>query len=58
MNNAADALQCASCAAPLNVKDKVSDSGWREAPRLRDMQEFKFGNSTLQVDGTVEFIRW
>jgi uncharacterized protein (AIM24 family) len=51
MNNAADAVQCASCAAPLDVKDKVSDSGWREAPRLRDMEEFKFGNSTLQVEG-------
>ncbi|MBS0458120.1 MAG: AIM24 family protein [Proteobacteria bacterium] len=51
MNNAANALQCVSCGAPLDVKDKVSDSGWREAPRLRDMEEFKFGNSTLQVEG-------
>jgi uncharacterized protein (AIM24 family) len=51
MNNAPDALQCVSCAAPLDAKDKVSDSGWREAPRLKDMEEFKFSNSTLQVEG-------
>ena len=33
---------CMTCGAPLDVRDKVSDSGWREAPRLRDMTEFQF----------------
>ena len=31
----------------------VSDSGWREAPRLRDMTEFRFANSTVQVEGEL-----
>jgi len=31
----------------------VSDSGWREAPRLRDMTEFRFSNSTCQVEGEL-----
>jgi len=31
----------------------VSDSGWSEAPRLRDMTEFGFSNSTCQVEGEL-----
>jgi len=31
----------------------VSDSGWSEAPRLRDMTEFRFSNSTCQVEGEL-----
>src|SRR6202042_3991498 len=31
----------------------VSDSGWREAPRLRDMVEFQFSGSTCQVEGEL-----
>jgi uncharacterized protein (AIM24 family) len=31
----------------------VSDSGWREAPRLRDMTEFRFSSSTCQVEGEL-----
>ena len=44
---------CQTCGAPLNERDKVSDSGWREAPRLRDMTEFKFSGSTCQVEGEL-----
>jgi uncharacterized protein (AIM24 family) len=44
---------CVTCGAPLDVRDKVSDSGWREAPRLRDMTEFRFNNSTCQVEGEL-----
>src|SRR5579871_5057059 len=44
---------CMTCGAPLDVKDKVSDSGWREAPRLRDMTEFRFSGSTCQVEGEL-----
>jgi uncharacterized protein (AIM24 family) len=51
MNNPPSATQCTSCGAPLEVKDVVSDSGWREAPRLKNLEEFKFSNSTLQVEG-------
>ncbi len=42
-----------TCGAPLDVRDKVSDSGWREAPRLKDMTEFKFSASTCQVEGEL-----
>ena len=51
--NAADATSCATCGAPLDVRDKVSESGWREAPKLRDMTEFRFANSMCQVEGDL-----
>ena len=41
---------CDRCVAPLDIRDKVSDSGWRQAPRLRDLTEVHFGASTIQVD--------
>jgi uncharacterized protein (AIM24 family) len=44
---------CRSCGAPLDIKNLVSDSGWREAPRLRDMTEIHFGGSTCQVEGEI-----
>ncbi|MGI9005319.1 MAG: AIM24 family protein [Streptosporangiaceae bacterium] len=44
---------CSTCGAPLNKKNLVSDSGWSEAPRLRDMTEFQFSSSTCQVEGEV-----
>ena len=44
---------CQTCGAPLDERDKVSDSGWREAPRLRDMTEFRFSASTCQVEGEL-----
>ncbi len=47
------ALNCHACGAPLDVHSLVSDSGWREAPRLRDMTEIRFGNSTCQVEGEI-----
>jgi uncharacterized protein (AIM24 family) len=42
-----------TCGAPLDVKNRVSDSGWAEAPRLRDMTEFRFSNSTCQIEGEI-----
>src|SRR5580698_4649480 len=48
-----DAKNCVSCGAQLNIKNLVSDSGWREAPRLKDMSEVKFGNSVCQVEGEI-----
>jgi uncharacterized protein (AIM24 family) len=37
----------------LDVKNLVSESGWREAPRIRDMTEIHFGLSTCQVEGEI-----
>jgi uncharacterized protein (AIM24 family) len=48
-----DATTCLACGAPLDVKNLVSDSGWRAAPRLRDMTELRFGSSTCQVEGEI-----
>jgi uncharacterized protein (AIM24 family) len=44
---------CETCGAQLDARDVVSDSGWREAPRLRDMTEFRFSSSTCQVEGEL-----
>lgn len=44
---------CGTCGAPLDKRNLVSDSGWSEAPRLRDMTEFQFSNSTCQVEGEI-----
>jgi uncharacterized protein (AIM24 family) len=51
--NDATLTTCDVCGAPLDAKDLVSESGWKEAPRLRDMTEFKFSISTCQVEGHV-----
>jgi uncharacterized protein (AIM24 family) len=48
-----DARSCVSCGAQLDVKNLVSDSGWREAPRLKDMSEVTFGTSVCQVEGDI-----
>jgi uncharacterized protein (AIM24 family) len=44
---------CERCGAPLDARDAVTDSGWRSAPRLRDLTEITFGASRIQIDGTV-----
>jgi uncharacterized protein (AIM24 family) len=51
--NQVGGTSCAVCGAPLDVRNLVSDSGWREAPRLRDMTEIRFGSSTCQVEGEI-----
>jgi uncharacterized protein (AIM24 family) len=47
------ARSCDRCGAPLDVRDTVTDSGWRQAPRLRDLTELHWSGSTLQVDTGV-----
>lgn len=44
---------CRSCGAPLDIRNLVSESGWREAPRIKDMTEIHFSNSTCQVEGEI-----
>ena len=51
--NLPDALSCRACGAPLDIRNLVSESGWREAPRIRDMTEIHFGSSTCQVEGEI-----
>ena len=51
--NEPERTSCSTCGAPLDKRNLVSDSGWSEAPRLRDMTEFRFSNSTCQVEGEI-----
>jgi uncharacterized protein (AIM24 family) len=51
--NEPERTSCNTCGAPLDKRNLVSDSGWSEAPRLRDMTEFRFSNSTCQVEGEI-----
>ena len=52
MNDKA-ALACHACGAPLDIRNLVSESGWREAPRIKDMTEIQFSSSTCQVEGEI-----
>jgi uncharacterized protein (AIM24 family) len=47
------ARTCERCGAPLDVRNLVTDSGWRQAPRIRDLTEISMGDSVFQIDGTV-----
>lgn len=47
------ARTCDRCGAPLDVRDAVTDSGWREAPRLRDLTQFHWSASSCQLDAGV-----
>jgi len=51
--NEKTALACRQCGAPLDVRNLISESGWREAPRIRDMTEIHFSSSTCQVEGEI-----
>src|SRR5579859_6354281 len=51
--NAKTALSCGACGAPLDIRNLVSESGWREAPKIRDMTEIHFSSSTCQVEGEI-----
>jgi uncharacterized protein (AIM24 family) len=51
--NAVGQTSCSRCGAPLSVEDKVTEAGWREAPRVRDSTSFGFGNSTCEVEGEI-----
>ncbi|HET6386104.1 MAG TPA: AIM24 family protein [Armatimonadota bacterium] len=51
--NTTDAVSCQSCGGSLGVAALVTDSGWREAPRLRDRTEIRFQGSVCQVEGEV-----
>jgi uncharacterized protein (AIM24 family) len=51
--NEKSVLACSACGAPLDIRNVVSESGWREAPRIRDMTEIHFNTSTCQVEGEI-----
>jgi uncharacterized protein (AIM24 family) len=47
------ARTCERCGAPLDVRNLVTDAGWRQAPKIRDLTEVQVGASRYQLDGTV-----
>jgi uncharacterized protein (AIM24 family) len=42
---------CPHCGAPVDVRERVSKSGWAEQPPIRDMARIKFNRSTCQISG-------
>ena len=52
-HNLTEARSCDRCGAPLDQRDRVSDAGWRQAPRIRDLTEIHFGSSAVQIDGDM-----
>lgn len=43
---------CPFCGAPIDVRRRVSDSGWIEQPPIKDMARIRFSRSTCQISGT------
>jgi uncharacterized protein (AIM24 family) len=42
---------CPHCGAPVDIRERVSDSGWAEQPPIRDMARIHFSRSTCQIIG-------
>ena len=42
---------CPHCGAPVDVRERVTDSGWAEQPPIRDMARIHFSRSTCQIVG-------
>jgi uncharacterized protein (AIM24 family) len=42
---------CPHCGAPVDVRERVSDSGWVELPPIRDMARLHFNRSVCQISG-------
>jgi uncharacterized protein (AIM24 family) len=43
---------CPHCGAPVDVRERVSRSGWAEQPPIRDMARIQFSRSTCQISGS------
>ena len=43
---------CTACGAPVDVRLKVTKSGWAEQPPIKDMAKIRFNRSTCQIAGT------
>jgi uncharacterized protein (AIM24 family) len=44
-------LSCPRCGAPVDVRLRVSRSGWVKQPPIRDMARIRFNRSTCQISG-------
>ena len=51
--SAGDAASCPGCGAPVDIRQKVTKSGWIELPPARDLARIQCGRSSLQIEGTL-----
>jgi len=51
MGSDGSGTSCPFCGAPVNIKDRVTDSGWEEQPPIKDMAKIQMGQSSCQVSG-------
>ncbi len=52
INNDEGSPTCPACGAPVDVRLRVSKSGWSEQPPVRDMARLHFNRSTCQISGS------
>jgi uncharacterized protein (AIM24 family) len=52
MDSDGTANSCSSCGAPVDIRLKVSNSGWAKQPPIKDMARIRFNRSTCQISGT------
>lgn len=43
---------CPACGAPVDVRQRTTESGWIELPAIADMAKIQFGRSSCQMSGT------
>ncbi len=46
------AVACVRCGAPVDIRLRVSHSGWLEQPPIKDMARLHFNRSTCQISGS------
>ncbi len=51
MRSEGSGTTCPRCGAPVDIRERVSDSGWAELPAIRDMARLHFNRSTCQISG-------
>ncbi len=51
MTSEGDGMSCQRCGAPVDVRLKISNSGWVKQPPIRDMARIRFNRSTCQISG-------
>jgi len=47
-----DGEACPDCGAPVDVRERVSRSGWVAQPPIRDLARIRFNRSSCQISGT------
>jgi biogenesis AIM24-like protein len=47
------ASTCTLCGAPIDIRSRVTDSGWMEQPMISDMTRLSCGQTRVQILGTV-----